>query len=155
MDLADEISVLFRAFDYFFSTLPEAFILLDLPGLQLGNDGGFLLLLGEVLIEGQRVVWLFLLTVPGTAVRPLGRLFGIRRGGRSRSRGGPVGVSTFRSPLSIASLSAPLGITTSTARLPIFGGSRLFSSGIVGSSSLNREFGIAFIATPRLVDLLF
>jgi len=132
--------------------------LLDLSGLQLRNDGGFLLLLGEVLIEGQRVVWLFLLTISGTAVRPLGGLFGIRRGDRRRSRGGPVSGGNISTPIGTAGLSAPLGISSSSSSstgLPIFGGSHLFSSGIVGGGGLSREFGLAFIATPRLVDLLF
>ena len=84
--------------------------MLELPGPQLRGDGGFLLL-GEILIEGQRIARLFLLAIPGTAVRPLGSLFGIRRGDRNRSRDGPG---------SVAVLSAPLRITTGESSAGLF-----------------------------------
>ena len=155
IDLSDKVSVLLDSFHEFLSTLPEAFVLLDLPGLQLRNDGGFLLLLSEILIESQRIVGLFLLAVPGTAVRPLGRFFGVRSGGRGRGRGrgGPISITTFSTPVSITS-STGCPVVATRAGSPLFGGGSLFNSGIVGSSSLDCEFCLAFITTPRLVDLL-
>ena len=170
-NLSDKVSILpSSSFHEFLGTLPETFVLLDLPDLQLRNEGGFLLLLSVILIESQRVVWLFLLTVFGTAVRPLGRLFGIRGGGRGG--GGPVVITSFSTPViittaavaaaaatasstpvSITSFSTPV-IATSSSGIRVFGGGSLFSSGIVGSSSLSCEFCLAFITTPRLVDLL-
>lgn len=146
-DLPDKVSSLLRAFDELLSTLPETFILLNLPGLQLRNNGGFLLLLGKVLIESQRIVWLFLLVVPGTAVRPLDGFFGVRGRGGCGCRGGPVTTTTSSAPVSTAGCSTPV-IATSAAGLPRFGGSNLFSSSVVGSSGLSRQFGLAFVATP-------
>ena len=152
-NLSNKVGILLGTFDEFSSTLPDAFVLFDLPGLQLRNDGGFLLLLSEILIEGQSVVWLFLFTIPGTAVRPLSRLLGVRGGGESRR--GPLGFgTTCGTPVSITTTGTPLVVAIS-AGSPVFSGSSLLGSGIVDGSGLNREFGLAFITTPRLVDLLF
>jgi hypothetical protein len=123
-------------------------------GLQLGDSGVLLLLLGKVLLEGQGVVLLLGLSLAAGATFP-GLTFGGGSSGVS-GRSGPsidVGIRGRGGPsVDAGSRSTPVTSGSSRVAGPVVCSG--LDSGICSSSLLYLELGVAFVTTPGLVDLL-
>lgn len=138
-DLSNKVSLLLLVLGEGDGILEDVIgAIVGLAGLELGDNGVLVLLLGKVLVEGEGVVLLLGLSVPaGTTLR-----LGLCVGGFGGNRGGPgVGGGFGTCPVGGGGLAAPLCASC-------------LGGGIYDSSLLGLELGVAVIASPGLVELL-